>query len=66
MVVDFAPSPEPSMSDSPLAPSSTAPPTPLVLKADELFRSGNIVWIEVGQDRYQLRLTRNGKLILTK
>ncbi len=54
------------MSDSPLAPSSTAPPTPLVLKADELFRSGNIVWIEVGQDRYQLRLTRNGKLILTK
>lgn len=37
-----------------------------MLKAVDLFAAGPVVRIELGSDVYQLRLTRNGKLILTK
>jgi len=44
----------------------SAPVKTLRLKAAELFRAGQVVFIEHAGERYQLRLTRKGKLILTK
>lgn len=37
-----------------------------VIEADDLFMGRAIVLIEFNGERYQLRRTRNGKLILTK
>ena len=37
-----------------------------VLTAEALFRGAQVLVIEFGGERYQLRKTRNGKLILTK
>lgn len=34
--------------------------------SEALFRGRGTVWIEHGDDVYQLRITRQGKLILTK
>lgn len=36
------------------------------IQARELFGLGTVVFIEHQGERYQLRQTRNGKLILTK
>lgn len=38
----------------------------LVLNSRQLFRDGDIVYIEHEGERYQLRRTRENKLILTK
>jgi hemin uptake protein HemP len=38
----------------------------LVLEATELFRDSSVLFIDFRGERYQLRQTRNGKLILTK
>lgn len=37
-----------------------------VYPSQRLFQGGNIVWIEHEGERYTLRRTRQGKLILTK
>ena len=37
-----------------------------VVRAADLLRDRQILMIEHAGERYQLRLTRNGKLILTK
>ncbi|MBU1665801.1 MAG: hemin uptake protein HemP [Gammaproteobacteria bacterium] len=43
------------------------PPTlPEVVSATVLLRGQPVLRIEHGGERYQLRLTKNGKLILTK
>lgn len=39
---------------------------PRVLPAHALFRGARTLVIELQGDRYQLRITRQGKLILTK
>ena len=41
-------------------------PTPRVLDARHLFCGEKEVWIEHGGVRYRLRMTRRGRLILTK
>lgn len=43
-----------------------AHPEARLLKAMDLFGPSSIVFIEYRGERYQLRQTRNGKLILTK
>lgn len=42
------------------------PPHPEVVSATTLLRGQPVLLIEHGGERYQLRLTKNGKLILTK
>jgi len=42
------------------------PALPEVVSASALMRGQPILQIEHGGERYQLRLTKNGKLILTK
>lgn len=50
-----------------IPPQPTPPPAPgVAVKAAALMRGGNLLLIEHGGERYQLRLTRSGKLILTK
>lgn len=51
--------------------STPSKPTPVpapggVVNAQALMRGGNVLLIEHGGERYQLRLTKSGKLILTK
>lgn len=43
-----------------------APAQPEVVSATVLMRGQLVLQIEHGGERYQLRLTKNGKLILTK
>jgi hemin uptake protein HemP len=47
-------------------PSLGAAAAPEVIDSRELFRAGNTVQIAHAGQRYQLRLTRENKLILTK
>lgn len=42
------------------------PPQPAVLSSQALLGSGNVLLIEHQGALYTLRVTRNGKLILTK
>jgi len=57
---------------STLPPSSARPapagamPAPAPLRAEDLLRDRRTLVIEHAGERYLLRLTRNGKLILTK
>lgn len=56
-----------SMESQPI--SHTSPPPsaePIVMSVSALLREQRILVIEHAGKRYQLRLTRNGKLILTK
>lgn len=46
--------------------SSPAVPEARMVTTDALFQSARSLVIEHGGERYILRLTRNGKLILTK
>ena len=41
-------------------------PPPRILRAEELFRGGQEIWIEHAGDRYRLRITRRNKLLLQK
>jgi hemin uptake protein HemP len=43
-----------------------ATPTPLVLRAHDLFQGQREIWIEHDGQRYRLRITRRNKLILQK
>lgn len=65
-----SPSPNTNREPAPTAPSADSAPrtaaVPLVYRSDELLGGRNEVWIEHGFERYRLRLTSNGKLILTK
>jgi hemin uptake protein HemP len=48
------------------APAKNAPAAGLTLHSRELFRQGAVVQIRHQGQTYQLRLTRQDKLILTK
>lgn len=49
------------------APAASPPlPTGAVYRSQQLFQGSDTVWIEHGSQRYALRRTRQGKLILTK
>jgi hemin uptake protein HemP len=39
---------------------------PRILPAEDLFQGQREVWIQLGDQRYRLRITAAGKLILTK
>ncbi len=45
---------------------AVSPGSNLVYPSQRLFQGGNVVWIEHEGERYTLRRTRQGKLILTK
>jgi hemin uptake protein HemP len=45
---------------------SLTPPEPGLIRAADLFGRSTVVYIEYRGERYQLRQTRNDKLILTK
>ncbi|MFN3565751.1 MAG: hemin uptake protein HemP [Burkholderiaceae bacterium] len=47
-------------------PKAAGAPHPLVLDSRDLFRRHTQVLIRHGPDTYTLRMTRQGKLILTK
>jgi hemin uptake protein HemP len=47
-------------------PTAAAPAPDRVLTTQELLGGGNRLWIEHAAERYLLRITRSGKLILTK
>jgi hemin uptake protein HemP len=49
-----------------VAPANTNEPGHVFWDAGQLFRDRQVVIIEFRGERYQLRQTRNGKLILTK
>ncbi|MBO9479418.1 hemin uptake protein HemP [Shimia sp. R11_0] len=51
------------MTDRPSSPSSNEPP---VHVAEELTNGGNLARIRLDEAEYTLRITRQGKLILTK
>lgn len=48
------------------APQAAGPSLPFTLDSRDLFRRHTQVLIRHGSDTYVLRLTRQGKLILTK
>lgn len=58
-----------AMNRTPIA-QTTPPPAPVMLPdlvdTQDLFRDRQVVLIKHAGELYQLRLTRNGKLILTK
>jgi hemin uptake protein HemP len=39
---------------------------PLILRSEDLLQGRRELWIEHGDEMYRLRLTRSGKLYLTK
>ena len=54
------------MPESPPDPASAPPAPPRVVDVRELLRGRNEVVLQHGSQRYRLRITRAGKLILTK
>lgn len=48
------------------SPGRTADELAPVIPARDLFGAGREVWIEHNGERYRLRITRRGKLILQK
>jgi len=59
------------MNTTPTNPSRTSEPPkagrePRLIRAQDWFGPSTVVFIEHRGERYQLRQTRNGKLILTK
>jgi hemin uptake protein HemP len=47
-------------------PRDDKPPPPPAIPAEHLFGEKKEVWIEYRGERYRLRITRRGKLILQK
>ena len=43
-----------------------SPDRPLIVQSAELLQGRRELWIEHGDEMYRLRLTRSGKLYLTK
>lgn len=58
-----APDSEPAQPHSSV---SEAAGRPRVYQSAELFGAGKEVWIEHGEELYRLRITAQGKLLLTK
>ena len=64
MTQDDAEVPIPTPQDAGTSVSRKVPPP--VLTSEEILRGGREIQIRHGDETYWLRLTRNGKLILTK
>jgi len=45
---------------------SPPPAQEAIIRAEDLFQDRQEVWIELNGERYRLRITRRGKLILQK
>lgn len=58
--------PEPEQDPQPANPPSMPADQPRIIQAEELFAGQREVWIQHGDQRYRLRITAAGKLILTK
>jgi hemin uptake protein HemP len=61
--------PEPTDADDSNSDKNPTPPAsdqPRLIQAEELFAGRREVWIQHGDQRYRLRITSAGKLILTK
>ncbi|MBL9125216.1 MAG: hemin uptake protein HemP [Planctomycetaceae bacterium] len=56
----------PRESFPPASDGDARPPTPRVVRSEDLFRGARELLIAHGQETYRLRLTRSGKLILGK
>jgi hemin uptake protein HemP len=56
------PEQDPQFANPPAKPSDA----PRIIQAEELFAGQREVWIQHGDQRYRLRITAAGKLILTK
>jgi hemin uptake protein HemP len=54
--------------DEPVEQRGPSEPTvpPIRLDAEQLFAGQREIWIEYRGERYRLRITRRGRLILTK
>ena len=63
MTSDNSPSPVPDPRRHDEAPSGASLVT---LRSEDLLRGGREILIQHASDVYRLRITRNGKLILTK
>ncbi len=64
-------SPPRRMDDEPREPQEELPrevdsQRPRIVRSDELLQGARELWIEHGEEMYRLRLTRAGKLYLTK
>ena len=42
------------------------PPDDAIVRAEDLFHDRQEIWIDLNGERYRLRITRRGKLILQK
>lgn len=56
----------PADNDHPSSDSSVNDPERLVISSAEVLRGRSEIWIEHGTEMYRLRLTRAGKLLLSK
>lgn len=50
----------------PIEPRTATPPACRIVRAEELLGAEREVLIQHGSEYYRLRLTRNGRLLLTK
>lgn len=57
--------PSPLSTDSPTAPGRK-PASPGIIPTDALFQGSQEILISHNGEHYRLRITKNGKLILTK
>ena len=60
----MSPTAAPSLNQPPESGQRSHPPTPI--PADRLFQGSQEIQIIHNSETYRLRITRNGKLILTK
>ena len=52
--------------DNSAANGEATSPQPIIYRSEELLQGTREVWIEHGADMYRLRVTKSGKLYLTK
>lgn len=62
LMVDELPPP----SEQPAVPAKEEERRPLIVDSHDLLQGRRELWIEHGEEMYRLRLTRAGKLYLTK
>jgi len=63
----YADMPAPSLASPPLpVESAQRSSPPVTIRADHLFQGGQEILISHKAETYRLRITKNGKLILTK
>jgi hemin uptake protein HemP len=66
MVLAAMPNQKPDTDSTIPQASKPADPPRVVVKSSEILRGNTEIWIEHGTEMYRLRLTRAGKLLLSK